>query len=170
MNTVTLPASRLVVPENEYNISGLKTLQGRETRAVEGKLRRGKTVIADIHNDGNGGQTFARFTSREESTAFHAWVDSWTIRIESEYNPEGYAYEADNVLDALVEEMLLAKELKRKAKTKFLFLEEGEDPMTEYHLLNALTFENPRLPEFIAKYAPGAVLYWNNEGWVPVAK
>jgi hypothetical protein len=69
-----------------------------------------------------------------------------------------------------VEEILLAKELKRKAKTKFLFLEEGEDPMTEYHLLNNLTFENPRLPEFIAKYAPGAVMYWNNEGWVPVQK
>lgn len=170
MYTVTLPASRLEIPESEYNLTGLKTLRGRETRAVEAKLRRGKTVIADIHNDGNGGMTFARFTSRDESTAFHAWVDSWTIRIESDYFPDGHAYEADSVLDALVEEILLAKELNRKAKTKFLFLEEGEDPMTEYHLLGNLTFENPRLPEFIAKYAPGAVLYWNNEGWVPVSK
>lgn len=170
MNTITLPASRLVIPEGEYNISGLKTLTGRETRVVEARLRRGKKVIADVYNDGNGGMTFARFNDRDEANAFNAWVESWTIRIESEYNPEGYEYAQDNVLDALVEEILLAKELKRKAKTKFLFLEEGEDPMTEYHLLNSLTFENPRLPEFIAKYAPGAVLYWNNEGWVPVPK
>jgi hypothetical protein len=170
MNTVTLPASRLEIPESDYSISGLKTLAGRETRVVEAKLRRGKTVIADIQNDGNGGQTFARFISREESAAFHAWVDSWTIRIESEYFPEGHAYDAGSVLDALVDEVLLAKDLKRKAKTKFLFLEEGEDPMTEYHLLINITFENPRLPERIAEYAPGAVLYWNNEGWVPVPK
>jgi hypothetical protein len=74
MNTVTLPASRLVIPESEYNISGLKTLTGRETRVVEGKLRRGKTVIADIYNDGNGGMTFARQCG--EANAFNAWVDS----------------------------------------------------------------------------------------------
>jgi hypothetical protein len=165
-----LPASRLEIPESEYNLLGLKTLKGRETRVVEARLRRGKTVIADIYNDGNGGQTFARFTSRDESAAFHAWVDSWTIRIESDYFPEGHAYEADSVLDALVEEVLLAKELKRKAKKQFLFLEEGEDPQDGYHELTNVTFDDPRIPGFLKTHVAHAVMYWNNEGWVPVPK
>lgn len=170
MSTVTLPATRLVIPESDYSVTGLKTLRGRETRAVEAKLRRGKTVIADIHNDGNGGMTFVRFASRDESAAFSAWVDSWTVRIESEYFPEGHDYEVDSAVDALVDEIILAKQLKSKAKTKFLFLEEGESPMESYHELTNITFGDEKLPGVLAKHAPGAVECWGGQGWVPVPK
>lgn len=166
MNTVTLPATRLVVPESEYNLSGLKTLTGRETREFEVKIRRGKTVVAHAHNDGNGGQTFIQFINRDEDAAFTAWVEGWTSKIESSYIEGSYDYEDHYAVDSLVEEAILLKELKRRAKKQFLYVNGDENPAEGFRILTNMTFEDPRLKEVLKDYTPDASLYWNGEGWV----
>jgi len=166
MNNITLPATRLLVPENDYSLSGLKTLTGRETREFEVKLKRGKTVVAHAHNDGNGGQTFIQFINRDEDAAFTAWVEGWTSKMESSYSEGSWAYEDHYALDALVEEAIQLKDLKRRAKTNLIFVNGDENPAEGYRMLSNTTFNDPRIKEILKDYTPEASLYWNGEGWV----
>jgi hypothetical protein len=164
-----LPASNTRIPASDYVITGLKTMMGREGEAFSGKLRKGKRIVADILQDGNGGETRLYFVTREDDAEFTEFVKLWEGMIwgVTDFSPEGFPFRTDeDVVNLLAYDMMLLKELKRASKTKLLFLKDGESPRDLYNIVTKLTFEHSDLKAILAKQFPEVVLYWNNEGWV----
>lgn len=165
-----LAASNTEVPASDYVITGLKTLQGREGTAYTAKVRKGKRVIADLLQDGNGGELRIYFASREDEAEFNEFVKLWdgmTWGI-TEFSPEGFPFkDAEDVLDFFVMDQILLKELKRASKTKFLFIKAGESPENLHNIITKLTYDHPNLKEILANF-PEVALYWNGEGWVEI--
>jgi hypothetical protein len=163
-----LAASNTEIPASDYVTTGLKTMQGREGTAYTAKVRKGKRVVADLLQDGNGGELRYDFVTRDDAAEFNEFVKLWegmTWGI-TDFSPEGFPFrDAEDVLDFFVMDQILLKELKRASKTKFLFLKEGESPNDSYNIVGGLTFDNPDLKAILAK-VPEVVLYWNGEGWV----
>lgn len=57
-----------------YKLSGFKSMNGQEGPAWTAKIKRGGTTIATVHQDGQGGETFVRYASREAREEFAAFV------------------------------------------------------------------------------------------------
>lgn len=164
-----LAASNTEIPASDYSITGLKSMMGREGEAFSGKLRKGKRIVADILQDGNGGETRIYYATREDEAEFAEFVRLWDGMIwgVTEFSPEGFPFDSDeDVINFLANDLMLLKELKRAAKTKLLFLKAGESPRDLYNIVTKLTYADPDLKAIIAKHFPDVALYWNDEGWV----
>lgn len=164
-----LAASNTEIPASDYVITGLKSMMGREGEAFSGKLRKGTRIVADILQDGNGGETRIYYVSREDEAEFNEFVKLWEGMIWgiTDFSPEGFPYDSDeDVVNTLCYDLMLLKELKRASKTKFLFLKEGESPRDLYNIITKLTYEYPDLKALLAARFPDVTLYWNGEGWV----
>jgi hypothetical protein len=164
-----LPASNTEVPASDYVITGLKTMMGREGTAYSAKVRKGKHVIADLLQDGNGGELRYDFVTRDDEAEFNEFVKLWEGMVWgiTDFSPEGFPFDdAESVLDFFVMDQILLKELKRASKTKLLLLKAGESPRDLYNIVTKLTFDHPDLKAILAKDLPQVALYWNGEGWV----
>ena len=162
-----LPASNINVPEGSYTISALNTMQGMEGTAFTATLRSSRKIAATLHQDGNGGQTFVDWTTRQDEADFDAYAAGYEGKWgKTEFSPEGFDWDTESVLEALVGEVILFRELKRRARTSILFLtSEDSDPTMSYRQIKGATADDPRIERIMAKYAPEYTAIWRNNCW-----
>lgn len=162
---ITLPATNVTAPASEYSLSKVSTMGGRETDAYEATLKRGTKAVAIFRNDGNGGQTFIDFFTRDEQDMFNQYVSEWPLwdLSDGEGEPNLIKRDADNVADALFYEWKELRYVKRHSKTKFCVR------FSEYETgtVAGMTHETPGALERVVKEVGNRdFMYWNGTGWV----
>ena len=188
MTEILLPATLVPVPSLDYYVRAYKSVRGREGDAYTAQLVRpfgvGVRLVAEIHDDGRGGEVDVQFLDGEFSTGepnsgrrmvtlgqwasartsperdrFLEWcglfTGKWSVEHNLDWTPEG-------VVSVLVEEATLTKELNRRRGTSFLL--PGDVPAKGYQ---TLTTGNPDVAAryFVEHYSDG-VRIWAKTGWV----
>lgn len=166
---ITLPATDVEAPASDYTLSKVTTMQGRESEAYNAVIKRGKTVVGEAHNDGNGGETFIHFINRDEQALFNEYVaqwPKWDLGPNEDGTPNLVTRTPDNVVDALQFEWSQLRYIKRVTKTKFYIQLSPYESGT----LSRLTHETPGALEIAIKSVGHSNFkYWNGTGLVPAA-
>lgn len=143
---------------------------GREGPVWRAKLRRDGKVIAEVFQDGNGGSTWTRFTSRAEEEAFSEYAKKWTHKwgVGGQYNPEGFDHDEESILNQWGDDAYLARSLNRAAKNGLAVIFDGDQSAESYAKYNA---DNAEVRKAIAEKYPNA-RRWDvaSKSWVPVVE
>lgn len=167
-----------------YTLSKVSRMNGREGEAFSATIMLNGKAAGELIQDGNGGETWARWNTREHREAFEQLVkDHWDF--EQDYTFAGHhmvtPYREDAVLDALYEEHDTRKRLNRARTGKKLSVLtrrqldaldalDGHDGITEWgQISNGVGIEKDLLAH--PGLGPGleGASYWDGEAWVPFA-
>lgn len=155
------------VPVSDYTITNIRKTRGMEGEGFTGTLKRGKTTIGEVVDWGDGGGTYIR---GGVLTAEAALIDTWVAAhppLPNRYG-EPLEYNWDLALGMLAEDILLGRELARKAKTHTLFLLPGESPTDAYHTLSGGPVSTESLAYLAREYPGQAIRVWTpQKGWAP---
>jgi hypothetical protein len=169
MTTTTLtklPASNIEVPASDYHVTNVRTLQTWDGTAYTATLRHGKRIVATLNQEGRGGMTFAHWINNKAEADFNAYADQYEGKWAEATIEGGLDWDTESVIEALVGEVILQREITRKAKKAILILDpECPDPTDGYQMIKGTTHEDPRLKAILAKFCPNATAYWNGTEW-----
>jgi hypothetical protein len=161
-----LPASNITIPASDYHVTNVRTMQTLDGHAFTATLRLDKRIVANIQQDGNGGPTFAHWINHKAQSDFAAYVAQFDGKWGESVYEGGFDWDEESVIDHLVEEVILARELNRKYKKAILLLDaETTDPTEGYATIKGTTHEDPRLDRILAKFAPTTTHVWNGNEW-----
>lgn len=161
-----------------FGLSSVRTMQGREGDAFSAKITLGGKAVGEVIQDGNGGETWARFNSAEPREAFEMLVaGEWAF--EQEYEIGGRQvktpHRQDSVLDAMFIEHDTRRRLNRghKAGKLAILLPEDLDEVTRNdgistfrEVRNGVGAESSVAADLKARGKHDGALYWNGEEWV----
>ena len=157
----------LDVPVSDYTITGLRTTRGREGTGFTGTLKRGKTVLGEVEDWGDGGGTWLR---GNPGPAEQALLDAWVAAHPplTGFTGEPMDYSLDLALGMLAEDIMMGRELSRKAKKHTIFVLPGEQPSDGYRALTGGPVSPGSLAYLSEKFPGQAVRVWTaDRGWVP---
>lgn len=164
-----------------YTLAKVSRMNGREGEAFSATIMLDRKPAGELIQDGNGGETWARWNTREHREAFEQLVkDHWDF--DQDYTHAGYhlvaPYREDSVLDALYEEHDTRKRLNRARTGKKLpvlleshlaALDEHDGVLVWSQISNGVGAERDLLTDpNIGPQLEGAS-YWDGEAWVPFA-
>ena len=155
LNSLTVPGP--------YSISAYKSAgMGREGYMWSAKLLRDGKHVADLTQEGSGGQLFVRYTDRAEEQLAAEYVAKWTHKWGSEYGSE-LDYDEDAVFSEMAEAKRITPSLNRAAKKGLVFMATADgSPEKGYYATNVPSTAEGRA-EVKSKY-PEAV-FWDGENW-----
>lgn len=159
--------NRPVVP-GPYTISAYRGAGiGREGPMWSAKLLRDGKHVADLIEEGSGGELLVRYRDRGERELAEQYAQKWTHRWgQSEYSPDGYAYDVATVFGELAENVRVRSTLNRQSKKGLLIMASPDgSPEDGYFTTNIPDTADGRAA-VKAKY-PDAVV-WDGDNWVPV--
>jgi len=164
-----------------YAVSNIKKMDGREGEAYSAVIKRGRTVIAEIRQDGNGGDTFVSPASREAREELEAYVaEHWNFDLTygGSY-PSATPHDVTSFADALFSEFDLRRTFGRKVKaeTLVLLVEDDLAEVEEYDQVSRYTEVKRALNDAARVYTQfqkqGVVdertLYWTGTEWAELA-
>ncbi|SDH31617.1 hypothetical protein [Microbacterium sp. 77mftsu3.1] len=165
-----------------YSVSNIKKMNGREGEAYSATIKRGRTAIADIHQDGNGGETFVSPASREAREELEAYVaEHWDFDLTYGGNyPSSTPHDVASFADALFSEFDLRRTLARAVKAGTLILladadlaaVEEDDQVLQYtKVTRALDDAAKVYAQFLKQGAVNErTLYWTGTEWAELSK
>lgn len=117
---------------HEYSVGKVKTFQGREGHGLNAVLLRGKTVVATILDEGNGGMVWFDWADRShgesaEEAMFRAFIEGRMTEKPAEKADDGLSPETkkqfamEEWVNATVDRMLNEKKFKRLCKASLVF-------------------------------------------------
>lgn len=169
-NIIILPASRAKAVEGNYKVTVQQKWDGREGIGYNAILKRGRSIIADLHQDGNGGSTYVFYYSIEEEDKFKEYVAEWDFQygedIAEEYGLDFLLdHDEESVIDTLVEEALTLKQMNSSRKT---FIIKAEEP-NQYYVYNVPVPKGIRTPpNYLQRILKKGDKFWNKNEWVEV--
>ena len=152
--TTILPATLVPGPDRNWKVSSLDSLATSNGIAYVAKLRLDGKLVGTIENQGNGGGSWASFTTGEMTKA---WRESAAA-----YGGE------EELADALVQEFEVSKLL--NGKTKLHVLPVGKTPIDDnppwdFAFVSYKASPNdPTAVAFVREKHPGARI-WRNQQW-----
>jgi len=124
---LTEEQAKKIIQESKWSVKKVKTMRGHDGDAMSCSLYRDGKEVCEVYDDSWGGEYMYHW---KEGKNFEAELSEFakSIRVESEYLPEGIDYDSDVVVYTLAYTILEAKEakkeenrLKRACKNKIIF-------------------------------------------------
>jgi hypothetical protein len=163
---VTLPTTRVKVPTEAAaltltNLQSMNTMNGQTFSAV---VKDGRTVLGTIEQDGHGGGTWFRPTSREAGERWeHLSRQFHDVALAAGDDVNVWLYN-ESFPDVLADEALTTREFNRKRSPIWKETIDAEDPMG---FRGKVTVEQAKA--HLAKHKPESVIWVKGTGWTPVA-
>lgn len=104
--TMLLPATGVKAPNLTYSVSQTKTFTTSRGVAVTAKIKRGSKIVGLVEDRGDGGALHVFFNTSEDGKKFAEYVAEWTWTWVNPYGGSEHSYNAEDVLNALIQEEL----------------------------------------------------------------
>ncbi len=167
-----------------YTVSNIKKMMGREGTAYSATIKRGRTAIADLIQDGNGGETRVYPHSAEARQELEAYVaEHWNFDLVFDGFGDGplrTPHTVASFADAIFEEFDLRRVLARnvKANKAVILNDECLADVEKYDQVSNMLVITNALDNITAVYkqfaAKGQVnektLYWDGQQWAEMSK
>jgi hypothetical protein len=161
----TYPASGQPYVAGEYSATIKEKWEGREGPGFNAVLKRGKTVVASITQEGQGGQTYASYTSPAERDAFLAYVALWDWT--TSYDDFVLEWDEETVLDSLAAEAIELKALNAVRKFQFIPTDGAKGAIYSYKV-PASAKGATEIPAILNGHLKAGDKFWNKVEWVTV--
>ena len=146
----------------EYTVKNVKTLETSDGVAFTATVYRDGKRIGTAENSGTGGPNFYWFDDPDDYGRL--------VAAAREEFGEGFEVE-DLLIGRLVDDVLLKREWSRAARTKVLFVLDGENPRESYRYVKCPPAQRAEAIAYIHRESPGRVPSFyraeTNE-WAPV--
>jgi hypothetical protein len=146
-----------------YTVTISQTWEAREGLGFNGRLKRGTNVVGEVCQDGNGGMTDVRFTSKDEEKAFDEYVGLWDFTWGAEFGTP-FPHNSESVIDTLAMESVETRILNRSKKLHIRKARDGKMYTAAFPIAKGDT----TLPSALLKQLETGDQFWNKEQWVTV--
>lgn len=171
MTTITLPVgTTTVLPATEekaitdvYSVGEVKSFNQPEGAAFRAVLKRGKVMVANLIQHGDGGSTFIQFINRDEADAFADFAAQWTWTWGGAYK---FPHSEESIVNTLVEEVLSKREMASPAK---VFVKLANDPLSLVAYKARLPKGFPEIPAALKSQLAKGDKVWNKTQWLVVS-
>lgn len=173
MTTTTataLPATGTSVPNLDWTVASIKSLQTSCGEAYTASLRYRGSKVATIEHDGRGGVPMILWNRGKTGTLVPAW-EEWVAEYEKLNNQDGSIFEPEyDAIVALMDEHEIAATLRKASRQGIPLLPVGTKIREggSYALAGGRSATNPVDIDAIRAHRSGYDRYWDGQSWVAI--